>query len=239
MALLSIITARAFVLFLLAMCNVYVFTGVASTAGAFQKVTNYAGFTSGKSCDDILDGLDERFNDMRAARRAETAKMDLSRTPELLWWDAFEPEATCFSDERFGSMLRKRRYGAFGDGPKFVCGVDSIAQKAARFADEGAEERCLVYSIGSNNDVSFERAVHDHIPGCEIHTFDPTLNNTEFVGDQYATFHDWGLGKDGESMSSESKGKTWVSKGLDTIMRELGHTDRTIDILKVRSCNGD
>ena len=34
-------------------------------------------------------------------------------------------------------------------------------------------------------------------------------------------------------------GKAWTAKGLETIMRELGHTDRTIDILKVRTCSGD
>ena len=238
MAHLSSITgwALVFLLLILACMYRYVFTDVASAADAVRKVANYAGGTSGKSCDDVLDGLDQRFNEMRAARRNVTAKMNLGDIPPKQWWDVFEPEATCFTDERFGSKVRRGRFGAFGDGPKFVCGVDYVAEKAARVANEVAEERCLVYSIGSNNDISFERAVHDHMPGCEIHTFDPTLNTT-FVGSQYAIFHNWGLGKDGESMSMG--GKTWVAKGLETIMRELGHTDRTIDILKVRTCCGD
>jgi hypothetical protein len=40
--------------------------------------------------------------------------------------DLFEPEATCISEERFGQGRNTSRYNAFGDGPKFVCGLDSI-----------------------------------------------------------------------------------------------------------------
>lgn len=35
---------------------------------------------------------------------------------------------------------------------------------------------CTVFSIGSNGDVSFEKAVHAEHPGCAIHTFDHTLD---------------------------------------------------------------
>ena len=38
-------------------------------------------------------------------------------------------------------------------GPKFVCGVDILATKAKSNAG------CLVYSVGSNNQVDFERGV--------------------------------------------------------------------------------
>ncbi|KAL9183009.1 hypothetical protein ACHAXT_004796 [Thalassiosira profunda] len=188
----------------------------------------------GGLCDDLLDGFDRRFDEMRAARQNETATINLDHIGQGSWFDIFEPEAACFTDERFGSKTRTGRYGAVGDGPKFLCGVDHLANKAARLAEKGADERCLVYSIGSNNDVSFERAVHDFMPGCEVHTFDPTLRKA-FVGDEYATFHDWGLGKDGESAAH--RGKSWTAKGLETIMQELGHTNRTIDILKV-DCEG-
>jgi hypothetical protein len=57
-------------------------------------------------------------------------------------------------------------------------------------------DNCLVYSIGSNNQIDFEIAVTKHL-GCEIHTFDPTLNKP-FIGDAYSSFHPWGLGKDSE-----------------------------------------
>ncbi|KAL9178453.1 hypothetical protein ACHAXT_003783 [Thalassiosira profunda] len=204
------------------------------SGGNYGRSTSSGGSGTMAQCKDILDRFDARFDEMRAARKSETTKMNLGRVGQESWFDVFEPEATCFTDERFGSKTRMERYGAVGDGPKFLCGVDHLAQKAARLMEEGAGERCLVYSIGSNNDVSFERAVHDFMPGCEIHTFDPTLQ-TAFVGDKYATFHNWGLGKDGESATME--GKSWTAKGLETIMRELGHTNRTIDILKI-DCEG-
>ena len=47
---------------------------------------------------------------------------------EELSFDIYEPEATCLSEERFGSDTR---YHAFGDGPKFICGVDFIAHQTA------------------------------------------------------------------------------------------------------------
>ena len=60
-------------------------------------------------------------------------------------FDLYEPEATCLDEERFGTRIR---YDAFGDGPKFICGVDYLAKKAA-----AAGENCLVYSVGSKNHV--------------------------------------------------------------------------------------
>merc|ERR1719313_1874251 len=70
------------------------------------------------------------------------------------------------------------RLGASGDGGKWVCDPDRIAELAA--VDPGGEGRdrsalqpsaCLVYSFGSNGEASFERAVHKRLPECEIHTF--------------------------------------------------------------------
>eukprot|EP00980_Cylindrotheca_fusiformis_P010677 scaffold2384_cov80-Cylindrotheca_fusiformis.AAC.1 len=141
-------------------------------------------------------------------------------------YDLFEPEVICFDKERFGS---KQRFDAFGvaDGP-IICGVDVLAAKSQ------TPEGCLVYSVGSNNKIDFEMAVKKNM-GCEIHTFDPTLEKP-FVGDEYATFHPWGIGVDGEE-NEYSRGPKWVSKGIETIMTELGHTNRTLDILKI-DCEG-
>ncbi len=52
---------------------------------------------------------------------AKAARMDWKETVHL-----FELEATGFSEERFGSESDER-FDAFGDEPKFVCGVDGIA----------------------------------------------------------------------------------------------------------------
>ena len=66
--------------------------------------------------------------------------------------------------------------------------------------------------------------------GCEIHTFDPTLSEP-FIGDEHATFHPWGFGEDGKASSLQKK--RWTAKGLHTVMKELGHLNRTIDVLKI------
>ena len=48
-----------------------------------------------------------------------------------------------------------------GDGGKWVCDPHRITE----------QKDCLVYSVGSNNDFSFEMAVLKDIgPHCEIHT---------------------------------------------------------------------
>jgi hypothetical protein len=169
-----------------------------------------------------MDTLDHSFDLRREARRERMPSHLSPDVSHFTIFDIFEPEAVCITDERFGSQ---KRYDAFDDGPKFVCGVDVLAAKAK------TSSGCLVYSIGSNNNIFFEAAVSNFI-GCEIHTFDPTLSKP-FVGDQYATFHPWGLGEDGKNDSFENK--KWISKSLATFVRELGHENRTIDILKVCS----
>ena len=68
------------------------------------------------SCDEkVLDNLDKRFDQQRSERRIV---MNTSMGDRVSF-DIYEPEATCFSEERFGSDVR---YRAFGDGPKFICG---------------------------------------------------------------------------------------------------------------------
>jgi hypothetical protein len=159
----------------------------------------------------------------RDARRTSTR---ITRGPVELF-DLYEPEAVCFTDERFGQGKTGRRYQAFGDGPKFVCGVDLLASKKGD---------CLVYSVGSYNQVDFEVSVKQYLD-CETHTFDPTISPSTFFGDEYATFHPWGLGEDRKEVKSD--GYKFTTKSLETIYRKLGHKKdkRKIDILKI-DCEG-
>ncbi|KAJ1623149.1 methyltransferase domain-containing protein [Pavlovales sp. CCMP2436] len=139
----------------------------------------------------------------------------LPHKPHRLSFDAYEPLWSCEERERVGAGTR---YATTGDGPKFVCGVETLKQP------------CLVYNIGSNNDVSFESAIHAHT-GCEIHTFDHTLSRP-YIGSQYSSFHAIGLA--GRERVSE---KGWNMMSLADIMRNLSHVGRRIDILKV-DCEG-
>jgi hypothetical protein len=156
-------------------------------------------------------------------------------------WNAYEPEWMCESEERLGARLERtkdtgpiaiavERRAAFGDGPKWVCGLDALAV---------GNRSCLVYSIGSHNDYGFEMAVKAVHPHCEVHTFDPTLGmlpddrGATFLGAAYSQFHDVGLG---EQPAPDTTGiDAWRRKlrPLLGIVDKLGHAGRTIDILKI------
>ena len=120
----------------------------------------------------------------------------------------------------------ERMYGRIRDGHKFVCDAHRLRDK----------KDCLVYSIGSNNDFSFESALYAAAPNCEIHIFD--------------------FGDYGQSMKTNWKnltatyhrnGLTGVGKeknlllSFPNILKKLGHENRRIDILKVdcESCEWD
>jgi hypothetical protein len=176
-------------------------------------------------CQNKLDALDG-FSDARRAARWETVQNNRagSSNREKFMFDLFEPEAVCLTEERFGG----ERFVAFGDGPKFVCAVDYL-----RESYKNQNSTCLVYSVGSDNDISFEKAVKKHI-GCEIHTFDPTLRN-RFVGGNYSTFHPWGVGKEGEQVNWGRF--NFVTQSVESIVNHLGHQGRKIDIFKI-DCEG-
>jgi hypothetical protein len=187
-----------------------------------RRASKSPGVSEDVACEQMLDSFDAKFN-QRRAKREENYEEYRDDYDETEVYDLFEPEAVCFDEERFGS---RERYSSFGDGPKFLCGVDLIAEK-------NKKDPCLVYSVGSHNQIDFEVAVSNFL-GCETHTFDPTLKSA-FVGDKYATFHPWGIGIDGEPKSYG--GFKWTGKGIETIMKELGHMNRTLDILKI-DCEG-
>eukprot|EP00547_Thalassionema_nitzschioides_P011399 CAMPEP_0194256632 /NCGR_PEP_ID=MMETSP0158-20130606/37112_1 /TAXON_ID=33649 /ORGANISM="Thalassionema nitzschioides, Strain L26-B" /LENGTH=355 /DNA_ID=CAMNT_0038995375 /DNA_START=16 /DNA_END=1080 /DNA_ORIENTATION=+ len=120
----------------------------------------------------------------------------------------FEPEFSC---------QHERRIGKRGDGGKWICDPHRIA----------SQKECLVYSVGSNNDFSFEESVHKNIgPHCKIHTFDkgPYMRGARKA---HVKYHRYFVGNDsGENV-----------KSIATIVKELGHEGRTIDIFKI-DCEG-
>jgi hypothetical protein len=183
-----------------------------------------------ESCIHILDGLDETFNRRREARQNVDPTFAEQHYVEKKIFDLFEPEANCISDERFGGT--KRRYEAFGDGPKFVCGVDYIIARTKSMDD------CLVYNVGSNYEIDFEIAVKNTMPNCNIYTFDPTLDpDRPYNGGDYSEFRPWGFGLDGQNVSKHvvrlKKTITFETMSLETASKKLGHDGRIIDIIKI------
>mmetsp|Transcript_50135 Transcript_50135/g.74852 ORF Transcript_50135/g.74852 Transcript_50135/m.74852 type:complete len:330 (-) Transcript_50135:520-1509(-) len=129
-------------------------------------------------------------------------------TPPYWFQNHYEPDFACRHEGRIGRL---------GDGGKWVCDPHRLM---------GPENDCLVYSVGSNGDASFEAAVKTDIgQHCEIHVFD-MRNYTDRVEPTGSIFHQWGLG------SENSQGR-FEYKTLKDTVKELGHEGRTIDIFKI------
>ncbi len=91
--------------------GIFVFTE--SSMPSFSISSSHLDNNSTPPCHERLDELDRIFNQRRDARIEQIGSLPWQRS----WYDLFEPEAVCFSDERFGS---EKRYTAFGDGTFLV-----------------------------------------------------------------------------------------------------------------------
>jgi len=129
-----------------------------------------------------------------------------------VWFqEHYEPSFHCEFEERIGQT---------GDGGKWVCDPSQI-----RKAVKSGKEKCLVYSVGSNGDFSFEESVLSQISkDCEVHTFDPEKAGTWTV-------------PDGVQYHSVALGTSDAAKPLSQIVKELGHVGRKIDLFKI-DCEG-
>ena len=119
------------------------------------------------------------------------------------------------------------------DGPKWVCDPHRIKKLALdRKAKDPNHPGCVVYSIGSNGDFTFEMGVQ-HTVGvgvCEFHIFDFGNFESKIPRElKRANYHRWGLGKQLESATKSDSSSPVVQTGdmilyglLDTI-RKLGH----------------
>jgi hypothetical protein len=115
----------------------------------------------------------------------------------------WEPTMACDFEERIGRQ---------GDGGKWVCNP------------QGLKTRCNVISIGSDNDFSFEEALHALNPACNIHTFDHTI---EPKAPAFVHFHPFGIG-------DTQAGRLLT---MDGIIQAAGLENQEIDILKI-DCEG-
>jgi len=109
------------------------------------------------------------------------------------------------------------------DGTKWLCDPHRV-QKG----------NCLVYSIGGNNEWSFERRICDEWQ-CEVHTFDPTIKVIRGKPEG-TSFHNIGLPVSNTSQTVFGYGTLMP---LDGIIRSLGHSEKWIDFLKVDCEEGE
>lgn len=140
--------------------------------------------------------------------------------PSKHWFDNFEPTYNCDSRERVGGA---ERFAAFRDGPKFMCGVDFLPKN------------CLVYNVGSNNNIGFEQALKSAAPWCDIHTFDPM--RAMYKGQLVSTFHRIAIAGNAIAERAAVQNSSSLSMTLGEVRRRLGHLGRRIDVLKI-DCEG-
>jgi len=115
--------------------------------------------------------------------------------------------------------LYQERIGPAGDGGKWVCNPEKLRRS----------KKCIVYSVGSNNDFRFEEAILKNISsGCEVHVFDHTVANPTDVP-QGVQFHPWGLAAVSDPSNSMFT--------LHDILEKLDHVGKKIDIFKI-DCEG-
>ncbi|XP_013418144.1 methyltransferase-like protein 24 [Lingula anatina] len=87
--------------------------------------------------------------------------------------------------------------------------------------------KCLVYSFGISYKWSFDDYM-DQEKKCEVHAFDPSIGQDDFNRSANIHFHNLGLG--GKNWTNAKK---WKMYTLGSIVRLLGHKDRTLDYLKI------
>ncbi|KAK3086827.1 hypothetical protein FSP39_024138 [Pinctada imbricata] len=119
-----------------------------------------------------------------------------------------------------------RRMGNIRDGGWDICNDIKYRPKSP----------CLVYSFGINNDFSFDEAM-EKVYGCDVYSFDPSMGIGDHRHSKRIQFFRTGIGAYDSESGSENRttksNKTWKLKRLQTIIRELNHENRRIDVLKL------
>ncbi|EJK74669.1 hypothetical protein THAOC_03642 [Thalassiosira oceanica] len=149
----------------------------------------------------------------------------------------YEPNFSCPYEKRVGIPMN-------GDGAKWVCDPHRIVGLAAeRKKADPRHPGCVVYSVGSNGDFTFELGVQKEVGvgTCEFHIFDIDSYEHRVPKElKRASFHHWGLGtavKKGDVIPQRvNNGMRY--KSLSDTVKELHHEKLdVIDIFKI-DCEG-
>eukprot|EP00558_Chaetoceros_sp_UNC1202_P003000 CAMPEP_0197236244 /NCGR_PEP_ID=MMETSP1429-20130617/3425_1 /TAXON_ID=49237 /ORGANISM="Chaetoceros sp., Strain UNC1202" /LENGTH=324 /DNA_ID=CAMNT_0042694999 /DNA_START=107 /DNA_END=1081 /DNA_ORIENTATION=+ len=158
--------------------------------------------------------LKERFQSTRPNAlfdQKDEIYQEHAKQANIFWVENYDPEFTC---------QHERKVGPLGDGGKWVCDPHRIDK-----------DNCIVYSVGSCGDFTFEEAVlKDVSKSCEIHTFDVLAERNgedfaELAKKAGVEFHHYGLGSPGRGNPN--------GKRFKDIIPELKHEGKTIDMMKI------
>jgi len=156
------------------------------------------------------------------------------RLPAVWFQSHYEPNFSCMFKVRVGG-------NGNGDGPKWVCDPHRLKIiSAERKLKNPTRPGCIIYSVGSCGDFSFEEALQNLLgkDTCEIHTFDMDDFEDVMPKDMNIHFHKWGLANEATSKKENDKKGAHIFKTLKETVKELGHDDLpAIDIFKI-DCEG-
>ncbi|XP_042860562.1 methyltransferase-like protein 24, partial [Penaeus japonicus] len=130
------------------------------------------------------------------------------------------PQLTCPERKYFGGKERRVNNVNTVEGDKAVCLSSPYNITPGN---------CLVYSFGIARDWSFDDAMAQY--GCEVYSFDPTIGLENHQRSEKVRFYNLGLG--GANRTTVINGVNATLLTLGQIVDMLGHTNKTIDYLKV------
>lgn len=91
----------------------------------------------------------------------------------------------------------------------------------------GISQPCLVYSIGMGGEWSFDHMITDKYK-CLDMAYDPTLGKGDHKPKDLLWFYNTGLG-----IANTVNSRNWKLRTFGSLLEENGHSNRTIDILKI------
>ena len=161
-------------------------------AHAQEKTKNSS--TAERESDGFMSFDEEEWQRLKDIHRAQSQRQRGGDHPQgsVFYQQNYEPTWSCPFERRVGNI---------GDGGKWVCDPH-------RLPDD-----CLVLSVGSASEWSFEEGIHALKPHCEIHTFDHTIQPHNVPS--FVHFHPRGL-------DNSSK-----------LLESINATGRAVDILKI------
>jgi len=166
----------------------------------------------------------------------------LKSGPAVWYQNNYEPNFSCQFERRMG------KDNGNGDGPKWICDPHRIKRMAQeRKKKYPKEPGCVIYSVGSHGDFSFEKSMQDllGVGTCDIHVFDP--GNYEHAmpsplrKGKHTFYHQWALAKQNNDEGWEPDPNA-SEQGIRDIVKLLGHDKReSIDIFKIdcETCEWD
>jgi len=137
---------------------------------------------------------------------------------EIMDYFSWSNSSSCKLAHDFGGKMMINPSGL--DGQKAIC-----IQPPSVAPPSGS---CIVYSIGINNEWSFDDAMEKY--GCTVYAFDPSMNNTQDQFNRSSRIHFFKIGLGAQD---ETNVKGWKIMTLGSIRELLGHQDRVIDYLKI------